>query len=111
MTAGTIVGLVAGTLTTASWVPQIRRVLRLRRAEEISWSFLAVLSAGISGWLAYGILVPSLSVVLANAVTLAFLLLMLGVKIWSTRRASSDVPGALDTDDAPTTAARASPSP
>lgn len=88
MTGATAIGLVAGTLTTASWIPQIIRVMRLRRAEEISWSFLTVLTAGVTGWLVYGIMIASISVVLANAMTLAFLSLMLGMKIWSFRQSS-----------------------
>lgn len=87
MTATTAIGLFAGTFTTASWIPQIIRVFRLRRAEEISWSFLAVLITGVTGWLAYGLLVASVSVILANAATLGLLSLMLGVKIWAGRRA------------------------
>jgi MtN3 and saliva related transmembrane protein len=87
MSTATAIGLFAGTFTTASWIPQIVRVFRLRRADEISWSFLVVLMTGVTGWLAYGLLIMSVSVILANTTTLALLSLMLGVKIWAGRRA------------------------
>ena len=75
------IGLVAGTCTTISFVPQLIRVWRLRSAREISLTMFLVFSLGTFLWLLYGILIRSLPVILANAVTLALSLAILALKL------------------------------
>ena len=64
------VGLVAATLTTFAYVPQIRRILKTRSAHDISWWMFGIISLGAALWLGYGLLLGALPVILANAVTL-----------------------------------------
>jgi MtN3 and saliva related transmembrane protein len=66
----TLLGLVAGTLTTAAFVPQVVRTWRTRSARDISLGMFATLVAGVTLWIAYGLLTRSLPVIAANAVTL-----------------------------------------
>ncbi|MEW6411901.1 MAG: SemiSWEET transporter [Candidatus Zixiibacteriota bacterium] len=66
----TLLGLVAGTLTTASFVPQLAKVLRTRSTGDISLAMYIVISLGIFLWLLYGLLIASYPVILANAFTL-----------------------------------------
>ena len=68
--AVTAIGLIAAVCTTVSFVPQLIRVWRLRSAREISLTMFLVFSLGTFLWLLYGILIRSLPVILANAVTL-----------------------------------------
>lgn len=75
-----IVGLIAGALTTASFVPQAWRLFKLKSAREISLPFTLLLSCGVSLWLAYGILLSLLSVTLWNAATLCLALAILYAK-------------------------------
>ena len=77
----TVIGLVAGTLTTLSFVPQLLRTWRLRRASDISGWWLASFISGVTLWLMYGVLLPSLPVIVANAATLALTLPILAMKI------------------------------
>lgn len=77
----TITGLVAGTLTTVSFVPQLLRTWRLRRAHDMSGWWLASFMGGVILWLIYGILLPSLPVIVANAATLALMLPILAMKM------------------------------
>ncbi len=77
----TLIGLLAGALTTLSFLPQALRIWRTRSAKDISYTALLCFIAGISLWLWYGVLLRSLPIVLANAVTLALNLSILGLKI------------------------------
>jgi MtN3 and saliva related transmembrane protein len=77
----TALGLIAGALTTGAWLPQIVRTWRLRRAEEISWSYLGVFGVGIGCWLTYGLIRSDLAIILANVVTLVLVALLGALKL------------------------------
>ena len=74
----TVLGLVAGAMTTGAFLPQIYRVWRLRRAEELSWGYLGAFGSGICLWLAYGVIRHDLSIVCANAITVV----CVGMLVW-----------------------------
>jgi len=76
-----LIGLAAALLTTASFVPQLVRVIRTRSAKDISLAMYLAFIAGIALWLVYGLLISSLPIILANAVTLALACAILGLKI------------------------------
>jgi MtN3 and saliva related transmembrane protein len=75
-----VLGLVAGALTTLSFVPQVIKTWKSRSAKGLSLGMFAVMCAGLSLWLIYGIIVSSVSIILANAVTLALALSLLFFK-------------------------------
>jgi MtN3 and saliva related transmembrane protein len=77
-----ILGFVAGALTTFSFVPQLLHTWRLRRAHEISGLWLTAFITGVSLWLIYGLLLPSAPVVIANAATLALTVPIAAVKLY-----------------------------
>ena len=66
----TAIGLIAGAFTTVAFVPQVLRVWRSRSTRDISLPMYALFTLGIALWLAYGILIYSWPVILANAATL-----------------------------------------
>lgn len=82
-------GLVAGVLTTAAWLPQIARTWRSRSAADLSWPYLLVFSLGVSLWLLYGVLSNDVPVLAANAVTIVLVGLLLGLKSRTAIRASA----------------------
>ena len=63
-------GLAAGTLTTAAFVPQLAKAWRSKSTNDLSWGMLVTFSTGVLLWLIYGVWIDSLPVILANAVTL-----------------------------------------
>ena len=75
-----VVGLIAGTITTASFVPQLVRVYRLKSAKDLSWPYLFMFTVGISFWLAYGLMTNDLPVILANSVTLVLIIAIMLLK-------------------------------
>jgi MtN3 and saliva related transmembrane protein len=76
-----MIGYAAGAMTTVSFVPQLLRVIRLRSARDISLGMFLILSAGTFAWLVYGVLVHSAPMCIANAVTLALSVSILGLKL------------------------------
>lgn len=77
----TTLGLVAGTLTTAAFVPQVLKTWRTRSAGDISFGMFAIFSAGVLLWMIYGLMIESAPVVLANGITLVLALAMLVFKL------------------------------
>ena len=70
MDGAMILGLTAGTLTTAAFVPQLLKAWRSKSTGDLSWGMLVTFSTGVLLWLIYGVWIDSLPVILANAVTL-----------------------------------------
>lgn len=85
----TYVGLLAGALTTISFMPQLLRIWRRKSAADISYAALIAFIAGISLWLWYGIAIQSLPLIAANAITLALNVGILGLKLLHHEGASS----------------------
>lgn len=86
MTGLTTLGLVAATLTTCAFVPQLTRVVRSRSAEDLSYGMFGAFSLGVLLWLIYGVLRDDLPVIVSNAVTLALSVAILVLKIRYDRR-------------------------
>lgn len=77
----TILGLVAGTLTTIAFLPQLMKTWKTKSAKDVSIEMLIVFSIGVFLWLIYGIYLQALPIILANSLTLIFNLIILGLKI------------------------------
>jgi len=69
-TLSSIIGFVAATLTTISFVPQVIKIWRSRSTHDVSLGMYALFTLGIAMWLAYGLLIHSWPVILANFITL-----------------------------------------
>jgi MtN3 and saliva related transmembrane protein len=79
--AVTILGLVAGTLTTLSFLPQLLKAWKSRSTHDISFGMLALFSAGLVLWIVYGVIVTDVPVIAANSLTLLFVGLILALKL------------------------------
>jgi MtN3 and saliva related transmembrane protein len=66
----TVLGLLAGALTTLSFLPQVLRTIRTRSAGDLSWLWIVMMAAGITGWFVYGVLGSDVPVMAANGITL-----------------------------------------
>jgi MtN3 and saliva related transmembrane protein len=73
----TIIGSVAAICTTIAFLPQVFRIKRTKHATDLSLSMYAVFSFGVLCWLIYGILIKSMPVIIANAVTLVLCMYIL----------------------------------
>ncbi|HEX9982835.1 MAG TPA: SemiSWEET transporter [Thermoanaerobaculia bacterium] len=77
----TALGFAAAFGTTAAWFPQVLKTWRSRKADDFSWSYLALFSAGVALWLVYGIFRKDAAVMVANAVTLLLVVSVAFVKM------------------------------
>lgn len=75
------IGGVAGFLTSIAIIPQMIKTWRTRHARDLSlWQQIIVI-AGLALWLAYGILLHDLPLILSNSFTLGCYFLLLAMKI------------------------------
>ena len=84
-----ILGFVAGTCTTAAFLPQVIQVWRTRSAADISLGMYCVFLLGVFLWLAYGIIMSAMSMIVANSVTLCLAGMVLLMKLRFERAGSS----------------------
>lgn len=83
MDVSEIIGYIAATLTTASFVPQAILTIRTRDTESLSLGMYGSFTLGVLCWLIYGIQVEDKAIILANAITLMLASLILFFKIYN----------------------------
>ena len=76
-----IIGLIAGTCTTISFLPQVIKTIKIKETKDISISMYIVLATGILLWMIYGILIKDLPVILANSISFVLAIIVLILKI------------------------------
>ncbi len=81
MSTTELVGLVAGCLTTGSFVPQVIKTLKTKDVSGISLVMYVAFCTGVSLWLLYGMINQQVSVIAANGITLVLALMVLYLKI------------------------------
>jgi MtN3 and saliva related transmembrane protein len=64
-----VIGLSAAFLTTSAFIPQVYKIYKEKNADGISLLMYIILLIGVILWLIYGILISSLSIVIANGIT------------------------------------------
>ncbi|MDA8434256.1 MAG: SemiSWEET transporter, partial [Nitrospiraceae bacterium] len=70
MDNATLLGLLAGSCTTLSFLPQLIKTWRTKSTHDISVGMYVTLSVGLFLWTLYGIAIHSLPVIVTNVVTL-----------------------------------------
>ena len=76
-----IIGTIAAILTTTAFIPQALQVWRTRHTKDISLGMYAMFTTGVALWLAYGILLYSWPIIIANGFTLLLAGTVLGMKL------------------------------
>jgi len=75
----TIVGFLAATASTISFSPQAWKIIKSRDTEGLSAVSFAITAAGFALWLAYGVMLGRLPIILSNGICLvlaSFILVM-----------------------------------
>ena len=85
------IGLAAGALTTAAYLPQVYKTWRTKAVGDISLVMYSSMTFGVFLWLVYGICLGAPAVIIANAVSLLLVAWMLRMKIVYTRRQAADI--------------------
>ncbi len=65
-----IIGLVAAALTTSAFIPQVYKVYKEKNAAGISLTMYLFFFVGLCLWSLYGYLIGSISILIANGITL-----------------------------------------
>ncbi len=76
-----IIGIIAGTLCTISFLPQVIRIARTKQTKDLSLVTFSVFSLGVFLWLVYGFILKELPIILANAATLTLALIIVAMKL------------------------------
>jgi MtN3 and saliva related transmembrane protein len=76
-----LIGYLAATFTTLSFVPQALHSFRTKDVSGISLGMYSIFTLGIALWLAYGLLISAWPIVIANVITLALASLILALKL------------------------------
>ena len=77
----TVLGLLAGTLTTISFIPQVIKIWKFKGTKDISFLMYLVFFTGILLWFSYGVLINNTPIIIANGVSLVLVFMVLALKI------------------------------
>lgn len=69
MDVANVTGLLAGALTTIAFLPQLIHTWKTRSTKDVSLGMFLTFTTGVFLWIVYGMLINSVPVVAANAVT------------------------------------------
>jgi MtN3 and saliva related transmembrane protein len=75
------IGIAAALLTTFCWLPQVVKIVRERDTRAISFPANLASAIGVGCWLIYGAALPDWPLIGSSAITLAFMLVILALKL------------------------------
>lgn len=81
MSFETIVGVAASIATAISLVPQLVKVFKEKKAENVSIGMLVILFCGLVLWIVYGCLKEDYIIIVSNSFSLLMNLLLSGLAI------------------------------
>ncbi len=75
------IGIAAGILTSISMLPQLFKIVKEKKANDISYFMLFILFTGLGGWIWYGILKKDLPIIIPNGFSIIVNCLIIGFSI------------------------------
>lgn len=81
LSATDFIGSAAAFCTTVAFVPQIVHIVKTRNTNGISLTMYSIFTLGVVLWLAYGLILHSFPIILANVVTLVLAGSVLAMKV------------------------------
>jgi len=79
-----LIGYLAATLTTASFLPQAILTIKTRDTSSLSLSMYSLFTFGVFCWLIYGLYLGDKAIIIANALTFILAASILAFKIYNT---------------------------
>jgi MtN3 and saliva related transmembrane protein len=86
----TLLGFIAGLVTTAANLPQVWKTYRSRSGEGLSFRMLLALAIGLALWIIYGIMIKSLPLVVTNVIVFLLILSLIAMKLKFDRAPTKD---------------------
>jgi MtN3 and saliva related transmembrane protein len=75
------IGIGAGICTALSLLPQLFKIVKKKKADDISYFMLFILLTGLGGWIWYGILKTDYPIILTNGFSFVVNLLVIGFSV------------------------------
>jgi len=75
-----LIGLTAGVVTSAGFLPQLFRGYKTKKLEDISYFMPIVLAIGMTLWFFYGFLLNAIAIMVANAFSVGCSLVLIFMK-------------------------------
>lgn len=77
-----IIGLAAGICTSISLLPQLIKLVKHKKAEDISLFYLIILFVGLALWIWYGFLRDDIPIIVTNGFSLVLngIVIILGIR-------------------------------
>ncbi len=76
-----VVGITAGSITALSMVPQLIKIIKEKKVEDISLWMLIALLTGLSFWTVYGFLKHDIPILVTNLFSLLINFILMGLRI------------------------------
>jgi MtN3 and saliva related transmembrane protein len=76
-----VIGLIAASLTTSSFLPQVYKIWKLKSTDGVSLSMYLFMLTGVILWFIYGLLIGSISVILANLIAALLQMIIIYYKL------------------------------
>ena len=91
-----IVGLAAGICTSISLLPQLFKLLKHKKADDISLFYLVILFIGLGLWIWYGFLREDIPIIATNGFSLVIngIVIVLGIRYKKSHKEKRDATGA-----------------
>src|SRR5687768_631729 len=71
------IGIAAGILTSVALLPQLIKIIRTKKTEDLSWMTLLVLLSGLGIWIWYGVIKNDVPIIITNSVSITISLLVI----------------------------------
>jgi MtN3 and saliva related transmembrane protein len=78
-----LIGYLAATLTTTSFLPQAILTIRTRDTQSLSLSMYSLFTLGVFCWLVYGVYIANHAIIFANSITFILAASILSFKIYN----------------------------
>ncbi|MES2775486.1 MAG: SemiSWEET transporter [Bacteroidota bacterium] len=82
----TIIGILASICSAVSTIPQLVKIIKEKKAENISLLMMIVLLAGLSLWICYGIMKKDTIIIASNSFSVVINILLLVFSIYYKNR-------------------------
>jgi len=86
MDAVTLLGVIAGLLTSTGFIPQIVKGYRTKRMQDVSFLMPAVLGLGMALWLVYGVAREDAAIIFANSLGVSLTAALCLMKLFYEKR-------------------------
>jgi MtN3 and saliva related transmembrane protein len=76
-----IIGAISAVLTTTAFLPQVIKVFKTRKTQDLAYGMLLMQGSGNFMWIIYGLMIKSWSLTIANILTFLLVLMIIIAKI------------------------------